>query len=188
MIATKKLIYKIVTKLADIEKYEPVGSIKMYGGSTAPSRWLICDGSAVSRTTYSALFDVIGTTFGTGDGSTTFNLPDLRGRTAIGAGTGTAADATAHSLGSKSGTETVKLTSAESGVPQHQHALGTSGSVYLAGNAAEWPGSGGNAQNYKSAVSMTSLYTANNTAKAATSAHNNMQPYTTVNYIIFAGV
>ena len=65
----------------------PIGSIQAYGGSTAPSGWLMCDGSAVSRTTYAELYSVIGTTYGTGDGSTTFNLPDLRGRVAQGAGT-----------------------------------------------------------------------------------------------------
>ena len=57
----------------------PTGSITMYGASVAPSGWLECDGSAISRTTYSSLFAIIGTTFGVGDGSTTFNLPDLRG-------------------------------------------------------------------------------------------------------------
>ena len=57
----------------------PTGSIIMYGAATAPTGWLECDGSAVSRTTYSSLFAIVGTTFGVGDGSTTFNLPDLRG-------------------------------------------------------------------------------------------------------------
>lgn len=56
----------------------PVGSIQAYGGTTAPLGWLLCQGQAVSRTTYAELFAVIGTAFGTGDGSTTFNLPDLR--------------------------------------------------------------------------------------------------------------
>lgn len=60
-----------------------------YAGSTIPTGWLECDGSAVSRTTYAALFTAIGTTWGTGDGSTTFNLPDMRGKVAIGSGTGT---------------------------------------------------------------------------------------------------
>lgn len=62
----------------------PVGSISMYAGSTAPSGWLICDGSAVSRTDYADLFSVIGTTYGTGNGSTTFNLPNLKGRVPVG--------------------------------------------------------------------------------------------------------
>lgn len=58
----------------------PTGSLKEFAQSTAPAGWLECDGSAVSRSTYAALFTAIGTTYGTGDGSTTFNLPDARGR------------------------------------------------------------------------------------------------------------
>ena len=56
----------------------PVGTVLHSARTTAPSGWFVCDGSAVSRTTYARLFSAIGTTFGTGDGSTTFNLPDLR--------------------------------------------------------------------------------------------------------------
>ena len=62
----------------------PTGSVIPYAGKSAPDGWLLCDGAAVSRTTYADLFAVIGTTFGSGDGSTTFNLPDLRGRVAVG--------------------------------------------------------------------------------------------------------
>lgn len=62
----------------------PSGFIGEYGGLAAPAGWLICDGSAVSRTTYAALFTAIGTNFGVGDGSTTFNIPDFRGRFARG--------------------------------------------------------------------------------------------------------
>lgn len=65
-----------------------VGGIMPYGGSSAPSGWLIADGSAVSRAAYADLFTIIGTSYGAGDGSTTFNLPDFRGRDAVGAGTG----------------------------------------------------------------------------------------------------
>lgn len=57
----------------------PAGSISGHGGTTAPAGYLICDGSAVSRTVYAALFASIGTAFGDGDGSTTFNVPDGRG-------------------------------------------------------------------------------------------------------------
>lgn len=64
----------------------PVGSIVPYGGTTAPNGWLICQGQAVSRTTYAELFAVIGTAFGSGDGSTTFNIPDLRESTTKGVG------------------------------------------------------------------------------------------------------
>lgn len=64
------------------------GDIKMAAGSAPQTGWLLCDNSAVSRTTYSALFALIGTTYGAGNGTTTFNVPDLRGRAPIGAGTG----------------------------------------------------------------------------------------------------
>ena len=62
----------------------PPGLIAPYGGETAPIGWLLCDGSAVDRTAYSNLFAAIGTTYGAGNGSTTFNVPDLRGRVAAG--------------------------------------------------------------------------------------------------------
>jgi microcystin-dependent protein len=62
----------------------PTGSIAAYGGTAPPSGYLLCDGSAVSRATYSDLFGVLGVAFGSGDGSTTFNLPDMRGRMPVG--------------------------------------------------------------------------------------------------------
>jgi microcystin-dependent protein len=62
----------------------PTGALVAFGGATAPTGWLVCDGSAVSRSVYSLLFAAIGTLYGAGDGSTTFNLPDLRGRVAVG--------------------------------------------------------------------------------------------------------
>ncbi len=72
-----------VISLADFR-----GLIFPYAGDTAPTGWLLCDGAAVSRTTYADLFALIGTTYGAGNGSTTFNVPDLKGRVMIGAGTG----------------------------------------------------------------------------------------------------
>lgn len=65
----------------------PVGAITMWSTPTSPSGWLLCDGSAVSRNLYAHLFSVIGTTFGTGDGSTTFNVPNASGRGVRGFGT-----------------------------------------------------------------------------------------------------
>lgn len=62
----------------------PAGMLSPYAGSAAPTGWLLCDGSAVSRVAYSVLFTVVGTTYGVGDGSTTFNVPDLRGRVVAG--------------------------------------------------------------------------------------------------------
>ena len=91
----------------------PIATVQMYAGATAPSGWLLCDGAQVSRLTYKALFDIVGTTYGVGDGSTTFNIPDTRGRFALSkaasgtgntlASTGGAIDHT-HSIGSHSHT------------------------------------------------------------------------------------
>lgn len=60
-----------------IQNMAPVGCVQAFAGNTTPDGWLLCDGSAVSRTNYASLYEVIGTTYGEGDGSTTFNLPDL---------------------------------------------------------------------------------------------------------------
>ena len=81
----------------------PIGSVSMYAGASAPSGWMLCNGQAVSRTTYSALYSIIGTTYGSGDGSTTFNLPDLRDRVAVGAGT-------TYSRNSKGGSASISYT------------------------------------------------------------------------------
>lgn len=79
------------------------GVVVEFGGTVAPGGWLLCDGSAVSRTTYSALFNAIGTTHGAGNGSSTFNLPDCRGRVGVGAGNGIGL--TARPAGQKHGHE-----------------------------------------------------------------------------------
>lgn len=62
----------------------PAGSLVDFAGSSAPTGWLICDGSAISRSSYAGLYAAIGTSFGAGDGTTTFNLPDTRGRATVG--------------------------------------------------------------------------------------------------------
>lgn len=64
----------------------PAGIIVPYGGTSAPATWLLCDGALVSRTTYATLYAAVGTSYGVGDGSTTFGLPDLRGRLVVGKG------------------------------------------------------------------------------------------------------
>lgn len=99
----------------------PAGVIAQFAGTVIPAGWLQCDGTEVSRTTYADLFDAIGTTWGEGDGSTTFNLPDARGRTPIGAGQGPGL--TDRVLASMTGTETHTLTAAQ--IPRHSHTLGT---------------------------------------------------------------
>jgi microcystin-dependent protein len=79
--------YKTVGDYAEAEDATPSGSILMFAGSTAPANWLLCDGAAVSRATYNKLFQAIGTTWGAGNGTTTFNLPDMRGAAPAGVGT-----------------------------------------------------------------------------------------------------
>ena len=96
----------------------PIGSIIPYGGTTAPSGWLICNGMAVSRTTYADLFDAIGTTFGSGDGSTTFNIPDLRNRAVMGAGTNGALGESQNDTTAKNG-----LSGATSSAGGHSHSV-----------------------------------------------------------------
>src|SRR5690348_9602357 len=109
----------------------PSGVVVPFAGSSAPAGWLLCYGQAVSRTTYAALFTVIGTVFGSGDGSTTFNVPDLRGRAAFGVDNmgGTAASRITSggsgiagtTLGATGGAETVTLSSAQ--MPNHTHSV-----------------------------------------------------------------
>lgn len=96
----------------------PVGTVVPYISITSlPAGWLLCSGQTVSRTDYPTLFRTIGTTFGAGDGSTTFTLPDLRGRTIIGAGAG--AGLTSRAVGARGGAETHTLS--ENEIPRHNH-------------------------------------------------------------------
>jgi microcystin-dependent protein len=98
----------------------PTGTILDFAGGTAPAGYLLCDGAAVSRTDYSALYAVLGgssSPWGQGDGTTTFNVPDLRGRTAVGMGLGTGL--TDRALGAKGGEEKHALTIAE--LAAHTH-------------------------------------------------------------------
>jgi len=97
----------------------PAGSIIAFAGSTAPEGWLMCDGSAVSRTTYANLWALINTTYGSGNGSTTFNVPDMRSRMPIGAGSGTGL--TARTLAATGGTESVAIASGN--LPTHTHTI-----------------------------------------------------------------
>lgn len=93
---------------------EKTGTVKAWGGSTAPSGWLFCDGAAISRTTYAALFAVIGTTYGSGDGTTTFNLPN--GKIPIGITTPVIGNGL--TLGLTNGTDSVGLAGVYAGSRQ----------------------------------------------------------------------
>lgn len=154
---------------ADITaKGAPTGSMLLWTTNTPPSNWLIADGSAVSRATYAALYSVIGTTYGSGDGSTTFNLPNLKGSVPVGRDTGqTEFDTLAETGGAKTHT----LTIAE--IPSHYHTT----QLYGDGDA------GAGAYNANSNNSNAS-HTVQSDSKGGGGAHNNLQPYIVINFII----
>lgn len=154
----------------------PAGVTLPFAGSTPPSAWLLCAGQAVSRTTYADLFTAIGTTYGSGDGSTTFNLPDLRGRAPRGKDdmNGTAANRitsggsgiTGTTLGATGGAETHTLTASQ--MASHTHTYN------------QVTGSGSTRSN-----SGTLTSTSSNTGSAGSdTAHNNTGPTIILNYII----
>lgn len=149
----------------------PAGSIIQWAGSVAPSNWFFADGAAVSRTTYASLFAAIGTTYGAGDGSTTFNLPDLRGRVPVGKNAGTFS-----TLGATGGAESVTLTSAQSGLPAHTHGVSWLNNINVAPFSGSYGAIGSNAAGNVNA----------NAAQDAAQAHTNLQPYLVTNYIIKA--
>lgn len=144
--------------LAALAQYEasiaavPIGAQMSFSGNTLPPGWLFCDGSAVSRSTYSNLFTVIGTQYGTGDGSTTFNLPDKRGRMSLGAdnmngspasrvtfaGSGVNADV----VGSGGGDQLLQVHAHATSDPGHTHALTDPGHFHTQRYTGSFPGSG----------------------------------------------
>ena len=148
----------------------PPGTVVAYAGSTPPSGWLQCDGLAVSRSEYAELFAAIGTTWGAGNGSTTFNLPDFRGRGPIGAGQGSGL--TNRVLGQRSGAETHTLTIAE--IPSHSHSVHGTDHNNTPRHTDYSSGEYGN-------------YINNHTNTGSTGSnqpHNNMPPFAVVNFII----
>lgn len=202
---------------------EPAGIIMPFAGTVAPQGYLFCDGSAVSRTTYATLFGVIGTTFGAGDGSSTFNLPDLSGRVPLGV-------SQAHALGSTGGSETVTLTESElpahvHEVPQHGHANTITATTPIFSHSITQPvfkynkpntgGQGGSLSGPTASYNSTNTATATRSTNVAVSAHaaaactmsgsvsnaaafdsdteggslahNNMQPFIAMTYIICTG-
>lgn len=202
---------------------EPAGIVMPFAGSTAPEGWLLCDGSAVSRSTYADLFAAIGTTYGSGDGSGTFNLPDLSGRVVIGV-------SQSHALGSTGGEATHVLTSSElpvhvHEVPQHGHGNDIAATTPELSHTITQPVFKYNRPNGGNATSMSiqTVWAYNSTANASATrsanlaisdhdaadctmsgaitdcdsfnsgesgsdlAHNNLQPYLAVKYIISTG-
>jgi len=147
----------------------PAGTVSMFAGATAPATYRFCDGALVSRTTFAPLFTAIGTAWGAGDGSTTFALPDLRGRVPIGVGTGSGL--TARALAASGGAETHTMTTAE--MPAHTHPL--------IGNAIQG-GSNFSPSATTDFSSRPSAFVTDSTGGGG--AHNNMQPFNGINFII----
>lgn len=167
----------------------PPGVIWEYGGAAAPSGWLLCNGDAVSRSTYAALFAIVGTAYGAGNGTTTFNVPDRRDRFGIGA-SGTVA------LGSTGGSLTTggtALTIAQ--LPSHTH-TGTTNSAGdhshsipfgpRSGSGAAVSDSIGNGTlaSTNSAGAHTHTFTTDATGSGDTHTHTATPPYVASNYII----
>ena len=162
------------------------GTVVPWSTSTAPTGFLKCDGSAVSRTTYAALFAVIGTTYGVGDGSTTFNIPDLQDRTAIGASV-----ANSKSLAQTGGANTVTPTGNISGstgsttlqttqIPSHLH---SGGFVSMGAYSTGMCGSGGSGTNTGNTGGGQS-HSHNLTANFVGSSQSTLIPYLVLIYII----
>jgi microcystin-dependent protein len=177
---------------------QPAGTVIDFAGSSVPSGWLECDGTAVSRSTYATLYSAVGDTWGAGNGTTTFNLPDFRGRVRIGKGTGSGL--TARSLAATGGEETHVLTEAELASHTHtqdshvhqetgvdsaattQHAMTyKSGSGGVTGNTLV-------ETNFSFAASAVALNTQSATATnqdaGSDTAHNTMQPFAVTMTII----
>ena len=147
-----------------------IGQIVMFGGNFAPRGWALCDGQLLPISQHSALFSILGTTYG-GDGRTTFALPDLRGRNAMHPGTG--AGLTPRVLGQRGGQESVTLTAAE--MPSHHHGVvAATGGVNPAGERF-----------VESQQALNSVVVPNRTDDVGGGqAHDNMAPYECVNFII----
>lgn len=149
----------------------PIGTVLPYTNETAPENWLVCDGSELDRTEYNHLFAIIGTTFGEGDGSTTFNLPNIKGRTIVGLD---AEDTDFNAIGKTIGEKTHTLTVEE--MPKHSHALATPQYYYGESNTGSIYGSN----------TTTSQFTRNTNTSGNNQPHNNIQPSFVGVYIIKA--
>ncbi len=166
-----------------------IGEVRLFGGNFAPRAWAFCEGQLLSISANTALFSIIGCTYG-GDCRTTFALPDLRGRTAIGAGDGPGL--TDRRLGAKTGSTTVTLTTTQ--IPSHNHVLNANtaeGTLNSPQNA--FSASGQTAGNPPNIVPVNPMYsptantTMNGNANGLTGggqSHNNMQPSLALYYII----
>lgn len=157
--------------LGPYEDIPVTGTVIAFAGSAVPDGYLPCDGAAVSRTTYAALFAALGTAWGVGDGSTTFNVPDLRGRAVLGTGTGSGLSA--RTLGQTGGEENHQLVLSE--IPTHQH-----NAHYLATSSTNIGSD--NIDQIRDSSAGGGVYTTDSQGGDGT--HNNMQPWAAVQWLV----
>jgi len=157
----------------------PPGSVTEYTGASAPAGWMLCDGTAISRTTYATLYAVIGTAYGVGDGSTTFNLPDMRGRMPVGKGTHVDVD----TLGDNEGVATVGNRR-----PKHRTSLTDPGHTHTytapTGLTAAPAGSGSQPTTATGGTSTSSNTTGITVGSGNANDPLDSSPFLTLNYII----
>lgn len=176
-IASDKIDQNVVNK---IEVSGQAGIVYMWLTGSAPNGYLLCDGSAVSRSVYAGLFAVIGVLYGAGDGSTTFNLPNLKGKVPVGLDNG---QAEFISLGTTGGAKTHTLTSGE--MPIHNHTDTTnSPDIYFTQDTSGYLGAPINIIQYPTNPRPSNYYKIATNNAGGGLAHNNLQPYFTINFII----
>jgi|SRR5580704_2014754 microcystin-dependent protein len=163
-----------------------VGEIRMFGGNFAPAGWQFCNGQLLAISEFSTLFNLIGTTYG-GDGTSTFALPDLRGRLPVHQGTGLGLST--YVIGQNGGTETVQLNSLA--MPSHQHnvvATTSTATSNLPSNAlfaaTPVPTPGASAAYATGSPSMGTLQPATVQTAGGNVAHDNLMPFLCVSFII----
>jgi microcystin-dependent protein len=159
-----------------------VGEIRMFGGNFPPSGWALCNGQLLSIAQNEALFNLIGTTYG-GDGQSTFQLPDLRGRVPIHQGQGLGLSS--YVMGQIGGAETVTLTASQ--MPAHSHQFVASTSNVLdtpAGDVLSSPPPASGVELYAEGSPNGLLNPNSNIASGESQAHSNLMPYLTTNFII----
>ena len=177
--AGRSEIYHSLLKGESIMADPFIGQITMFGGNFAPRSWALCNGQLLDIASNSALFSILGTSYG-GDGRTTFGLPDFRGRVPMNWGQG--AGLSSRTIGQKGGAETVVLTTQQ--IPQHSHLMrGSSGQPDESNPQNGVPASSAaTGQDLYASTSNVNMGATANTG--GSQAHTNMQPFQVVSFII----